>query len=105
MGDAVRRQRDRLAAVDHHRPRAPADQAEQRFKRSCAAGAIAAEQRDDLAAVYVEIDAMQNVRLAVEGVQVRHSQQLRRHQGGLPSPASGEPMYASITSGSRETSA
>ena len=41
-----------------------------------AAGAVAAEQGDQLAAVHRQVDAVQDVRLAVEGVQVGDAQHL-----------------------------
>ena len=41
-------------------------------------GAVAAEQRDDLALVDVQVDAVQHVRLAVPGVQVARSRGRRR---------------------------
>src|SRR5438105_15748519 len=47
----VRRQRDRLATVDHYRTRPAADEAEQRFARCGPPRAIAAEQRHAFAAL------------------------------------------------------
>ena len=47
-----------------------ADQAHDGAQRARAAGAVAAEQRHDLAFVDVEVHAVQHVRFAVPGVQV-----------------------------------
>ena len=78
----VRRQADRLAAVDHDRAGALAGQAQDRAQRRGAPGAVAPEQRHHFAAVHPEIDAVQDVRLAVAGVQV-----LERRFGDQRSPA------------------
>src|SRR5207302_7903444 len=87
----VRRQRDRLATVDHYRTGPDTDEAEQRFESCGPPGAIAAEQRHDLAAVDVALDPVQNVGLAVVGVQAGHTQQLCRHQCLIRSSVSVEP--------------
>ena len=93
VGDAVRRQRDRLGAVDHDRAGAPADQAHDGLQRGGAAGAVAAQQRDHLAAVHREVDAVQDVRLAVPGVQVGQAQELDALMPWAPcSSASALPM-------------
>ena len=62
-------------------PLALAGEAEDRAQRGGAAGAVAAEQRHDFAAVHDEVDAVQDVRLAVEGVQVRSRAGARRRAG------------------------
>ncbi len=74
--DLVRRQLHRLDAVDQDRPGAPADQAEDRLQRRRASGAVAAQQGDHLAAFDGEIDAVQDVRLAVKGVHIGQAQEL-----------------------------
>ena len=51
-------------------PLAFADDAHDRFQRRRLAGAVAPEQRDDLARPHVEVDAVQDVRFAVPGLQV-----------------------------------
>ena len=79
LRDAVRRQVHRLRAVDHDRAGAPAHQAHDRLQRGGAAGAVAAQQRDDLALVHRQVDAVQDVRFAVPGVHVGQAQ----HFGGL----------------------
>ena len=47
------------------------------FKRRGLSGAVAAEQRDHLAGVHVEIDAVQDVGLAVPGLQILNRQYRR----------------------------
>src|SRR5882762_2222379 len=74
MCNLVRRQRDRLATVDHYRTGPAGDEAEQRLESCGPPGSIAAEQRHDLAAVDVALDAVQHVGLAVVGVQPGHAQ-------------------------------
>ena len=56
-------------------PLRAADQAQDGAQRGGAPGAVAAEQRHHLAAVHREVDAVQDVRLAVPGVQVFQAQQ------------------------------
>ena len=74
-GDPVRGQIDRLGAIEEHRTFALADDAHDRLQRRGLAGAVAAEQGDDLARGDVEVDAVQDVRFAVPGVQVADRQQ------------------------------
>src|SRR5262249_7263500 len=71
----VRRKRNGLDTVDHDRTAAAPDQSEDRLQRRRPAGAIAAKQRHDLATVYRQIDAVQDVRLAVEHVQAADAQE------------------------------
>jgi hypothetical protein len=59
-------------------PLCAAHQPRMALQRGRAAGAVAAQQRDHLAAVHREVDAVQDVRLAVPGVQVGQAQQLAR---------------------------
>ena len=56
-------------AEDRDRALARRRQAHQAAQRRGLAGAVAAEQRDDLALAHLEADAVQDVALAVEGVQ------------------------------------
>ena len=56
-------------AVELRRSVALADDAHDRLQRRRLARAVAAEQRDDLARAHVEIDAVQDVRFAVPGLQ------------------------------------
>src|SRR5579864_22687 len=91
--DAVRRQSDRLAAVHHDRARAARDEAEDGLERGRPPRPVAAEQRHDLPLPHLEVEPVQDVRLAVERVQVGHPQQLvmRREgagHGSAPSAAS-----------------
>jgi hypothetical protein len=66
-----------VLAVELHRTGALADDAHHRLQRGGLAGAVAAEQRDHLAFVHVEIHAVQDVRFAVPGLQILHRQHLR----------------------------
>jgi hypothetical protein len=79
-GDPVRRQADRLGALDLDRAGARADQAHDRAQRAGAAGAVAAEQGHDLAFVDVEVDAVQHVRFAVPALHARDLEEALRHQ-------------------------
>ncbi|MNN43512.1 hypothetical protein D3C81_1577520 [compost metagenome] len=63
-----------LLAIDHDRAGAPADHAHDRLEDRAAAGTIAPEQGNQLAAAHPQVDAMQDVRLAVEGVDVGQAQ-------------------------------
>jgi hypothetical protein len=54
-----------------------ADDAHDRFQRRGLAGAVAPEQRDDLARAHLEIDAMENMRFAVPGLQPRDGERRR----------------------------
>ena len=56
-------------------------QAHDRLAGGGAADAVAAEQADDLAVADAEIDALQDVALAVEGVQVADGQ---HHAASVP---------------------
>src|SRR5436853_211172 len=68
-GDAVRRQADQLSPAKPHRAGALAENAHDRAQGRRLAGAVAAEQGLNLALLDREIHAVQNVRLAVPGVQ------------------------------------
>ena len=63
-------QRDQLVALVADRAGALADDAHDRLQRRGLAGAVAAEQRDHLAGSHLEVDAVQDVRLAVPGLQI-----------------------------------
>ena len=67
--DAVGREADRLAAGEDDRAAPLADDAHDRLEGRRLAGAVAAEQGDDLARPHLEIDAVEDVRFAVPGVQ------------------------------------
>ena len=58
-------------------PRALAEDADDRLQRRGLAGAVAAEQRHDLARLHVEAHAVQDVALAVPAVEVAHGEQRR----------------------------
>jgi len=72
---------DALAAgvVHDDRALARAHQAHDGAQRGGTARTIAAEQRDDLAAVHGQVDTMQDVRFAVPGVQVLDLERGRAH--------------------------
>src|SRR4029077_9540282 len=91
-GDAMRGERDRLLAVDHHRTRAAAYQPEQCPQGRGPAGAIAAEESHDLTLLDVAGDPVQHVRFAVVGVQVSHAQRYRAHVIAPASAVSADPM-------------
>ena len=68
-GDAVGRPAGGGVAEDAHRAAARRGQPDQAAQGRGLAGAVAAEQRDDLALADFEADAVQDVALAVKGVQ------------------------------------
>ncbi|KAG1249119.1 hypothetical protein G6F68_013508 [Rhizopus microsporus] len=72
MGDLVGGQVDGFGAVDAHRTLARSGQAQNGPQRRGAAGAVAAQQRDDFALPYAHIHAVQDVRFpfAVGGAHV-----------------------------------
>src|SRR6202023_4110759 len=97
---AVRRQSDRLAAVHHDRTRAARYEAEDGLERRRSPRPVAAEQRHDLPLPHLEIEPVEDVRLAVERVQVGHPQQLvmRREGAGHGwTPAEARSAKASVT--------
>src|SRR5689334_4463761 len=102
--DAVRGESDRFLSINGHRARAAANEAEQGTQRRGAAGAVAAEKRHDLSLLDVAGDTVQHVRLAVVGMQIGDAQRGRAHADVPAGAGSCAPMYASITSGLRETS-
>jgi hypothetical protein len=59
-----------LAAVEDHPAGAGPLQPGDAPERGRLAGAVAAEQRDDLALPHLDRDALERLRVAVEGVQV-----------------------------------
>ena len=74
--DLVRRHPDRLHAIDEDGSGAPAYQSEDRLQRRGAPGAVAAEQGHHLALADGQVDAVQDVRFAVVGVNARQTQEL-----------------------------
>ena len=62
------------------------DDAHDRFQRRGLAGAVAAEQRHHLARLHVESDAVQDVRLAVPGLQVLDREQRRARTSSMAGP-------------------
>jgi hypothetical protein len=59
-------------------------QSDQAAQRSGLAGAVAAEERDDFALANFQSDAMQNVALAVEGVQAFCLKRDATHAAAFP---------------------
>src|SRR6185503_13499698 len=84
--NAIRRQAYELAALEAHRSGAIADDAHDRLERGRLAGAVAPEQRHDLAFTHVEIDAVEDMGLAVPGFELVDRKQRRRafKHGPLP---------------------
>ena len=84
--DLIRRAIDQFLALEAHRAGAPPDHAHDRLQRRGLAGAVAAEQRHHLAFVHVEARAVQDVRLAVPGLQVLDREQGRARVKHAPLP-------------------
>src|SRR5262249_53528048 len=79
LGDAVRRPSDQLLAAEIDRAAALADDAHDRAERRRLAGAVAPEERHDLALADLERHTVEDVALAVPGVQPLDAEQrLRR---------------------------
>ena len=87
--DIVRRKADPLSPVDHDRAGAPSRQPEDGFQRRGAPGAVAPQQRHQLAAVHREIDAVQDMGLPVEGVQARDPQEFEMRDEGADAASAG----------------
>ena len=69
-GNLVRRQMNRFLAADFDRAFACAGQAHQRAQRGGAARAVAAQQRDHFAFMHAQVHAVQDMRLAIPGMQI-----------------------------------
>src|SRR3954466_7718863 len=78
---------DRFDIFIKNRTLAPRHHAHDRLERGGLAGAVAAEQRDHLTLAHLEIDTMEDVRLAVPGVEAPYLEQNLRHRGMPPSLA------------------
>jgi hypothetical protein len=63
--------------IEADRAGALADDPHDRFQRRGLAGAVAAEQRDHLAGIHIEIDAVKDVGFAVPGLEVGYGKNLR----------------------------
>ncbi len=75
----VGRHADGLVAVDHDGAGAAPDHVHDRPQRGGAPGAVAPEQRHQLAAANHQIDTVKDVRLAVKGMQVANAQLIAIH--------------------------
>ena len=75
------RQADQLAAAELDRALALAEDAHDRLQRRGLAGAVAAEERHDLAVGDLEADAVQHVAFAVPAFEVAHREKRRRGGG------------------------
>ncbi|MNV46478.1 hypothetical protein D3C71_1383110 [compost metagenome] len=71
----------RFLPLDLDRTAAAAHQAQDGFQRRAAARAVAAQQRHAFAGLHVQVDAVQDVRFAVPGVQVADFQHVRGGAG------------------------
>ena len=80
--DLMRRQVGDVAPVEDDRAAPCARAAEDRHHRRRLAGAVGADQRDDLAFVDVDVDALQRLNLAVEGLDAAHRQQRLADRSG-----------------------
>ena len=73
----VRRCPDDILVAETDRAGALADNPHHRFQRRRLAGAVASEQRHHLAGVHIEVDAVEDVRLAVPGFEILNRQHRR----------------------------
>ena len=75
-GDLVRRRVRDVAAVEDDRAAVGLDDAADRLQQRALAGAVRAEQRDDLALLDVEVDVEQHLPVVVAGVDAADEQQV-----------------------------
>src|SRR2546425_12922200 len=78
--DEVRGETDQLGGAEADRAPAPLDDPHHGLERGRLAGAVPAEQRHDLARAHLEIHPVEDVRLAVPGLEVAHGQERLRHR-------------------------
>src|SRR3954453_18667286 len=107
LGDRVARQALDVAAVEDDPPGPRRDDARDGPQRRRLAGAVGADQRDDLALVDLERDALQRLDRAVERVDVLDDEDrvVAVRRGGAPGGHAWLPRYASMTRGFARTSA
>src|SRR5437870_5863027 len=82
--NAVRGQGHELVPVEADRALSPRHHAHDGFERGGLAGAVAPEQRHHLPRPHLEADAVQDVRLAIPGVEVPHLEQRALRHGRSP---------------------
>src|SRR5690606_20515667 len=97
MGNFMGRQADGLRAVDFDRAFAIACQAEHGAHGGRTSGAVAPKQRDHAAFWHGHVYAMQNMGLAIPGVQVLNFKCVCAHACAPCSTPSAVPIYASMT--------
>ena len=80
--DGIGRSPDQFLALKAHRAGAAVDHAHDGLQRRGLADAVAAKERDHFAGLNIEGDAMQDVRLAVPGLQIvdRKERTVFRHR-------------------------
>src|SRR4051794_24811160 len=107
LGHGVARQALDLRAVEHDPSGARRHDAGDRPQRRRLAGAVRADQRDDLTLVDLERDALERLDRAVEGVDVLHEEDglVAVRRGPVAGAHAWLPRYASITRGFLRTSA
>ena len=79
LGDLVRRQRSDIAAGEADAAVVRARIAEYRHHQGRLAGAVGADQRDDLAFMHIEVDALERKHVAVRGLDAAQREEGRRH--------------------------
>src|SRR5439155_19099998 len=80
--DRVRGAVDQLPVAEPHRARPSTNDAHDRLERGRLAGAVAPEQRHHLARPHLEVDAVEDMRFVVPGVEVPDGEERRRPGGG-----------------------
>ncbi len=84
-GDLVGRQPGNVAAVEGDRPFARPRVAAHRHHQGGLAGAVGADQRDDLAGIDVEVDALERPHVAVKGGDAANGKEGSAHRPTLAS--------------------
>ena len=99
IGDPVRRPVRGGMAENAHRAVARMGQTDQAAQRRRFAGAVAAEQCDDLALPHLQADAVQDVALAVIGVEAFRLEHDAAHAATFPKYAACTASLAAISGG------
>ena len=82
-GDLVGRRVGDVAAVEHDRTAVRLDHTADRLQQRALAGAVGAEQGDDLAFFDVDVDTEQHLPAVVSGVDAAHQQQVAADPAGV----------------------
>ena len=80
----MRRRLQYLLALEHDRAFAAIEQPHHRFQRRGLAGAVAADQADDLALAHLQADVLQDMARSVPGIELADLKDRLRHRFSAP---------------------